>query len=107
MRPSANATVAKRKGVKGYALMTLGFLFCPCHLVIVLPLLGVWLGGAVVMSFINANLILIIIVSSVLFLLGMGGGWWLLARDKRACAVDSKAPMAIKSKLEVAHETAK
>jgi hypothetical protein len=75
----------KSKSLWGYALMGLGFLFCPCHLPITLPLLAAWLSGTALTSFLNVNLGLITVASTALFIGLFGFGWWLLSRQE-ACA---------------------
>jgi hypothetical protein len=74
----------KQRGIRGYLLLGVGFLFCPCHLPITLPLLGLWLGGTTGASFLADNRGLIFGLSTALFLGGLAVGWWLLSRG-RAC----------------------
>jgi|GEM_PF-5517294 len=77
---------APARGIWGYALLGLGFVFCPCHLPITLPLLAAWLGGTAFTGFLNTNFALIVAVSTVLFLGMMGIGWWMISRQP-ACEV--------------------
>jgi hypothetical protein len=78
----------RSRGVKGYLLLGLGFVFCPCHLPITLPLLGLWVGGTTGASFLADNRGLIFALSTVLFLGGLAAGWWLLSRE-RSCELTS------------------
>jgi cytochrome c biogenesis protein CcdA len=77
----------KPRGFMGYLLLGLGFLFCPCHLPITLPLVGLWLGGTAGANFLTENLALLIGLSTVLFLGALAAGWLLLSRE-RACGLD-------------------
>lgn len=91
-----------KRSVSGILLMGLGFVFCPCHLPITLPLLGAWLGGTAVTGFLGANIALITGLSTVLFVGFMGLGWWLMSR-KDDCELDLKPP----SSAEVRYGTQK
>jgi hypothetical protein len=77
----------KQRGVWGYLLLGVGFLFCPCHLPITLPLLGLWLGGTTGANFLTENRGLVFGLSTVLFLGSLAVGWLLLSRE-RACGLD-------------------
>lgn len=85
----SDKSTMKHRGIWGYVLLALGFLFCPCHLIIVLPLLGAWLGGTTLAGVLNTNLGVITAISSVLFLGSVALGWWLLARNA-SCSVPEK-----------------
>lgn len=78
----------KSRGVLGYVLLGLGFIFCPCHLAITLPLLGIWIGGTTGVNFLTENRGLVFGVSTVLFLVGLGAGWMLLSRGS-ACEINA------------------
>jgi hypothetical protein len=77
----------KRRGVVGYLLLGVGFLFCPCHLPITLPLLGLWLTGTTGANFLTENRDLVFGLSTVLFLASLAAGWLLLSRG-RACDLE-------------------
>ncbi len=82
-----------QRGLLGSVLFGLGFIFCPCHLLVTLPLLGVWLGGTAFTGMLAANVGLVTVVSSVLFVGFVTLGWRLISQ-KQACAPTG----------EVAHE---
>lgn len=76
-----------RKNLWGGALLVLGVVFCPCHLLITLPLLGAWLGGTALTGFVTRNANLVITVSFVLFVGSMLAGWALI-NHKPACELE-------------------
>jgi hypothetical protein len=71
-------------GLWGSVMFGLGFIFCPCHLLVTLPLLGVWLGGTAFTGIVSANIGLVTVVSSVLFVGFLALGWRLISQ-KQAC----------------------
>jgi len=70
----------------GHVLLGLGFVFCPCHLPITLPVLGLWIGGTTGATALIENLELVIGASTVLFLVALSAGWMVLSRGP-ACEV--------------------
>jgi hypothetical protein len=68
--------------VVGGALAVTGFLACPCHLVITLPLLVGVFGGTAIGAFLAANTGLIVLIAVVYFIGALGAGWYLLTREK-------------------------
>ncbi len=88
-----------KRGTWGTILLGLGFVFCPCHLLITLPLLAAWLGGTAISGFLGANLAFIGGLSSVLFVAFMGLGWWLISQ-KDTCHTEPK-----KEQLEARYGT--
>jgi len=89
--------VSKRAG---YVLLITGFLACPCHLVLTLPLVLAILGGSTAGAFVAHNVNLITGVLTGYFLLALSLGFFLLNRrirrllpDCETCDVDSSEPM--------------
>ena len=72
----------------GGVLAVTGFLACPCHLPLTLPLVLGVLGGTGLGSFIGANTSLIYGIFTGYFVAGVGVGFFLLSRRKR----ESKSP---------------
>lgn len=70
----------------GAALAVTGFLACPCHLAITLPLLVSLFGGTAVGAFLTANTGLIALAATAYFIGGLGLGWYLLTREKPRAA---------------------
>ncbi len=66
--------------VIGAALTVTGFLACPCHLLITLPLLAGLLGGTAAGAFLAANTGVVMLAASAYFVGGLGLGWYLLTR---------------------------
>lgn len=66
----------------GSVLFGLGFLFCPCHLPVTLPLLGAWLGGTAFTGIVSANIGLVTGVSTVLFIGFLVLGWRLISQQQ-------------------------
>jgi mercuric ion transport protein len=65
----------------GYALLVTGFLACPCHLVLTLPLIAAVFGGAALASFTVGHTELLTAVLAVYFVGALSVGWWLLRRQ--------------------------
>ena len=63
--------------------MATGFIACPCHFPITLPILITVLGGVGLGSFISENQGLIYMASGVYFVAGLAAGWYFLTRRKR------------------------
>jgi len=64
----------------GLILTVTGFLACPCHLPLTLPLLLTLLGGTSLGLFLRANTGLIVVAASVYFLVALVAGLVLLSR---------------------------
>ncbi len=68
--------------VWGGVLAVSGFVVCPCHFPLTLPLILGVLGGTGLGSFIGANTGLVYGISTGYFIIGIGVGWYLLMRKK-------------------------
>jgi mercuric ion transport protein len=85
--------------IGGVVLTVTGFLACPCHLLITLPLLISLLAGTAVGSFLSRNTGLVFTGAGIYFVVALVlGAWFLLgpARGKREMdsACPSCAPVA-------------
>ena len=72
--------------IGGVALTVTGFLACPCHLIITLPLLISLLAGTAVGGFLSRNRGLVYAGAGVYFVVALALGYWFLfgpARGKR------------------------
>ena len=72
--------------VWGGVLAVTGFVACPCHLPLTLPLILGVLGGTGIGSFIGANTSLVYGISAGYFIVAIGVGWYLLMRKRAACS---------------------
>ena len=85
--------------IGGIALTVTGFLACPCHLIITLPLLLSGLSGTALGSFLSRNTGLVYTVAGIYFVVALALGAWFLfgpARGKREmdAACSTCAPVA-------------
>ncbi len=64
--------------IGGVALTVTGFLACPCHLIVTLPLLASVLAGTALGSFITRNTDLVFIFAGIYFIVALLLGYWLL-----------------------------
>lgn len=55
------------KRIGGYVLVVTGFLACPCHLVITMPIALALLSGTVIGAFLTENLAVVFVLSGVYF----------------------------------------
>ncbi len=69
--------------VWGGVLAVTGFVACPCHFPLTLPLILGLLGGTGIGSFIGANTNLVYGIAAGYFIVAIGVGWYLLM-GKRA-----------------------
>jgi len=76
----------KHRKIAGYLLATLGFLACPCHLLITLPMLVTLLSGTTLGILIGTNKFLTFIVFLILYVIGIVGGGYLLTSTQESKA---------------------
>jgi hypothetical protein len=72
--------------IGGVVLTVTGFLACPCHLIITLPLLISLLAGTALGSFLSRTTGLVYTGASIYFVVALALGYWFLlgpARRKR------------------------
>jgi len=78
--------------VWGGVLVVTGFIACPCHLVITLPLVLGALGGTSLGAFLSDNQGLVYIVGTGYFIVGLAGGLYLWNRRKSQAGNASRLP---------------
>jgi hypothetical protein len=79
--------------IGGVVLTVTGFLACPCHLIITLPLLISLLAGTALGRFLSRNTGLVYIGAGIYFVVALALGYWFLfgkSRPKRD--VDAACP---------------
>ncbi len=79
--------------IGGVVLTVTGFLACPCHLIITLPLLISLLAGTALGSFLSRNTGLVYPLAGIYFVVALALGYWFLfgkIRPKRD--VDAACP---------------
>ena len=69
--------------IGGVVLAVTGFLACPCHLIITLPLLASLLAGTALGSFLTHNTGLVTTLAGVYFVVALALGYWFLFGPKR------------------------
>ena len=69
--------------IGGIALTVTGFLACPCHLIITLPLVISLLAGTAVGSFLSRNTGLVYIGAGIYFVVALALGAWFSFGPKR------------------------
>jgi len=69
--------------IGGIALTVTGFLACPCHLIITLPLLVSLLAGTALGSFLSRNTGLVLTFAGIYFVVALALGYWFLFSPKR------------------------
>jgi mercuric ion transport protein len=70
--------------IGGVALTMTGFLACPCHLIITLPLLISLLAGTALGSFLSRNTGLVSTLAAIYFVVALALGYWFLFGPKRS-----------------------
>ena len=91
--------------IGGVVLTVTGFLACPCHLIITLPLLISLLAGTALGSFLSRNPGLVYTGAAIYFVVALALGAWFLfgpARGKREmdAACPTCAPVASDDHLQ-------
>jgi len=86
--------------IGGVLLTVTGFLACPCHLMITLPLLVSLLAGMRLSGFLIRNTGLIVTIESLYFLGALALGYWLLfTPSRRESRRDAVCPTCEPGKL--------
>ncbi len=68
------------KRIAGYLLAITALIFCPCHLVLALPLALSFLGGTALGVALEAHIGLLIAAATVYFIAALGSGLYLVNR---------------------------
>jgi hypothetical protein len=79
--------------IGGVALTVTGFLACPCHLIITLPLLISLLAGTALGSFLSRNTGLVYTGAGIYFVVAIALGAWFLFGPKRE--MDAACPTCV------------
>lgn len=69
--------------IGGVMLTVTGFLACPCHLIITLPLLASLLTGTALGGFLTHNTSLVYTGAAIYFVVALGLGYWFLFGSQR------------------------
>ena len=85
--------------VKGWGAVAIGFITCPCHLPITLPLAISLTAGTATGAWLTNNTVLIWGLFTVLFLVGLAVGYQLLTKEEKAPQVEkgSKSVLVLTS----------
>jgi len=91
--------------IGGIALTVTGFLACPCHLIITLPLVISLLAGTAVGSFLSHNTGEVLTFAGIYFVVALALGYWFLfgpKREKREgdAACPTCAPVASETHMQ-------
>ena len=91
--------------IGGAVLAVTGFLACPCHLIITLPLLASLLAGTALGSFLTHNTGLVYTGAGVYFVVVLALGYWFLFGPKRPkrdvdAACSTCAPVASETHVQ-------
>ncbi len=82
--------------IGGVALTVTGFLACPCHLIITLPLLISGLSGTAMGSFLSHNTGLVYTGAGIYFVVALAlGAWFLLGRARPIREMDAACPTCV------------
>jgi mercuric ion transport protein len=82
--------------IGGVLLTVTGFLACPCHLIITLPLLASLLAGTALGSFLTRNTGLVFTFASVYFIVALAlGAWFLLGPKHPSSRMDAACPTCV------------
>jgi hypothetical protein len=71
---------------RGYFLIVTGFLACPCHLPVTLPLLVALTAGTAIGAFLANNVWLIVAVSTIYFVGAIALGIRYVGQEEKVCA---------------------
>lgn len=81
--------------ISGVLLTVTGFLACPCHLIITLPLLASLLAGTALGSFLTHNTTLVYTLAGIYFVVALALGYWFLfthSHQRKETNLGNKAP---------------
>ena len=68
--------------VWGGVLLVTGFIACPCHLIITLPIFLGLIAGTGLGAILAANTGLVYIVAGGYFIVALAAGWYILSRKR-------------------------
>lgn len=77
--------------IGGVVLTVTGFLACPCHLIVTLPLLVSLLAGTAQGSFLTRNTGLVYTGASIYFVVALALGYWFLFGKSRPSSKGEEA----------------
>lgn len=77
--------------IGGVVLTVTGFLVCPCHLIVTLPLLVSLLAGTALGSFLTRNTGLVYTGASIYFVVALALGYWFLFGKSRPSSKGEEA----------------
>jgi len=91
--------------IGGFALTVTGFLACPCHLIVILPLVISLLAGTAVGSFLSRNTGEVLTFAGIYFVVALVLGYWFLFGPKRGkremdAACPTCAPVASETHMQ-------
>jgi len=87
--------------IGGVVLTVTGFLACPCHLIITLPLLISLLAGTRLSSFLSRNTGLVYTLAGVYFVVALAlGAWFLFGPAREKHEVDVACPACAPTETE-------
>ena len=78
--------------VWGGVLVVTGFIACPCHLVITLPLILGLLAGTGVGAILAANTGFVYGIAGGYFIVALAAGWYLLNRKRSKTGLTARLP---------------
>ncbi len=78
--------------VWGGVLVVTGFIACPCHLVITLPLILGLLAGTGVGAILAANTGFVYGIAGGYFIVALAAGWYLLNRKRSKVGLTARLP---------------
>ncbi len=95
--------------IGGVVLTVTGFLACPCHLIITLPLLISLLAGTALGSFLSRNTGLVYTGAGIYFVVALALGYWFLfgrTRPNREMDEDCPTCVPVASDMQVQESSA-
>ena len=80
---------------KGWVAVVVGFIACPCHLPITLPILFSLTAGTAFGAWLTNNTIMFGIILTVIFLVGLGIGFYWLNEGRRSAPIIAGEPESV------------